>query len=62
MPGLLDASALTSLFPDEVVTRALVRDVPLPYGAGTMALITLDNGHDHTRPNTFGTTPSRPSP
>src|SRR6201981_2515929 len=49
-----DASLLTSRFPDEVVTRALVRDVPLPYGAGTMALITLDNGHDHTRPNTFG--------
>jgi 3-hydroxyacyl-CoA dehydrogenase/enoyl-CoA hydratase/carnithine racemase len=54
MPDILDDSALTSLFPDEVVTRALVRDVPLPYGAGTMALITLDNGHDHTRPNTFG--------
>jgi 3-hydroxyacyl-CoA dehydrogenase/enoyl-CoA hydratase/carnithine racemase len=54
MPDIPDDSALTSLFPDEVVTRALVRDVPLPYGAGTMALITLDNGHDHTRPNTFG--------
>ena len=26
----------------------------LPSGAGTMALITLDNGHDHTRPDTFG--------
>ena len=52
-PGL-DESVLTSLFPGEVVTRALVRDVELPYGAGTMALITLDNGHDHTRPNTFG--------
>ena len=49
-----DESAMTSLFPDEVVTRALVRDVELPDGAGTMALITLDNGHDHTRPNTFG--------
>ena len=54
MPDIADDSDLTSLFPDEVVTRALVRDVPLPYGAGTMALITLDNGHDHTRPNTFG--------
>ncbi len=51
---MLDESVITSLFPDEVVTRALVRDVALPYGAGTMALITLDNGHDHTRPNTFG--------
>ena len=46
--------SLTSLFPDEVVTRALVRDVELPDGAGTMALITLDNGRDHTRPSTFG--------
>ena len=45
---------LTQLFGGEVVTRALVRDVQLPSGAGTMALITLDNGHDHTRPNTFG--------
>jgi 3-hydroxyacyl-CoA dehydrogenase/enoyl-CoA hydratase/carnithine racemase len=51
---MLDESVITSLFPDEVVTRALVRDVALPYGAGTMALVTLDNGHDHTRPNTFG--------
>ncbi|MEN3534140.1 3-hydroxyacyl-CoA dehydrogenase NAD-binding domain-containing protein [Microbispora sp. ZYX-F-249] len=39
---------------DEVVTKALVRDVELPYGAGTMALITLDNGLDHTKPSTFG--------
>jgi 3-hydroxyacyl-CoA dehydrogenase/enoyl-CoA hydratase/carnithine racemase len=43
-----------SAFPDEVVTKALVRDVSLPDGAGALALITLDNGHDHTRPNTFG--------
>jgi 3-hydroxyacyl-CoA dehydrogenase/enoyl-CoA hydratase/carnithine racemase len=49
-----DESLLTALFPGEVVTRALVRDVELPGGAGTMALITLDNGHDHTRPSTFG--------
>src|SRR5579863_5448638 len=54
MPDILDDSDLASLFPDEIVTRALVRDVQLPGGAGTMALITLDNGHDHTRPNTFG--------
>src|SRR6266704_2342761 len=50
----LDGSLITALFPGEVVTTALVRDVELPYGAGTMALITLDNGRDHTRPNTFG--------
>lgn len=40
--------------PEEVVTKALVRDVRLPGGAGVMALITLDNGRDHTRPTTFG--------
>jgi 3-hydroxyacyl-CoA dehydrogenase/enoyl-CoA hydratase/carnithine racemase len=37
----------------EVVTRAIVRDVDLG-DAGTLALITLDNGFDHTKPNTFG--------
>jgi 3-hydroxyacyl-CoA dehydrogenase/enoyl-CoA hydratase/carnithine racemase len=41
-------------FPDEVVTHAHVRDIDLPGGAGTLALITLDNGFDHTKPNTFG--------
>jgi 3-hydroxyacyl-CoA dehydrogenase/enoyl-CoA hydratase/carnithine racemase len=51
---MADRSLLTSLFPEEVVTRAPVRDVELPDGAGTMALITLDNGRDHTRPSTFG--------
>jgi enoyl-CoA hydratase/carnithine racemase len=40
--------------PDEVVTRALVHDVALPGGAGRLALVTLDNGRDHTRPSTFG--------
>lgn len=38
----------------EVVTHAHLRDVQLPHGAGTFALITLDNGFDHTKPNTFG--------
>jgi len=41
-------------FPDEVVTRALTRLVPLPGVEKPLALITLDNGHDHTRPSTFG--------
>jgi 3-hydroxyacyl-CoA dehydrogenase/enoyl-CoA hydratase/carnithine racemase len=50
----LDESAIRSQFPDEVVTKALVRDVTLPDGAGTMALITLDNGFDHTKPNSHG--------
>ncbi|WP_233508423.1 3-hydroxyacyl-CoA dehydrogenase NAD-binding domain-containing protein [Spongiactinospora gelatinilytica] len=47
-------SVLLARASDEIVTQALVRDVALPYGAGTMALITLDNGFDHTRPSTFG--------
>lgn len=41
-------------FPDEVVTHAHVRYIQLPGVDGPVALITLDNGHDHTRPNTFG--------
>ncbi|OHV40677.1 MULTISPECIES: 3-hydroxyacyl-CoA dehydrogenase NAD-binding domain-containing protein [Pseudofrankia] len=41
-------------FPDEVVTHAYVRYAQLPGVDGPIALITLDNGHDHTRPNTFG--------
>ena len=42
--------------PEEVITHSLVRDVDLaPFGfSGTLALITLDNGLDHTRPNTLG--------
>ena len=42
--------------PEEVVTNALVRDIDLgAFGhKGNLALITLDNGLDHTRPNTFG--------
>ncbi len=46
---------LSSLTVDEVVTHSYVRDVPLPSG-GTLALVTLDNGRDHTRPNTLGPT------
>ena len=44
----------TALFPDEVITLALARDIALPRGAGTFVLITLDNGFDHPKPNTFG--------
>ncbi len=42
--------------PEEVVTLAKVRDIDLsPFGFnGSLALITLDNGLDHTRPNTLG--------
>ncbi len=38
----------------ERVTKALLRKVTLPSGAGVLGLITLDNGEDHTKPNTFG--------
>lgn len=44
---------LVDLAEGEVVTHSYVRDVPLPSGR-TLALITLDNDRDHTRPNTFG--------
>ena len=50
----------------EVITRALSRDILLPHANQTAVLITLDNGHDHTRPTTLGarglrsTTPSTP--
>ena len=38
----------------ERVTHSYVRDVTLPGGAGTLALVTLDNGLDHTKPSTLG--------
>ncbi|HEX5496657.1 MAG TPA: enoyl-CoA hydratase/isomerase family protein, partial [Mycobacteriales bacterium] len=42
------------VFADEVVTRAHVRFLAVPGIDGEVALVTLDNGHDHTRPSTFG--------
>ncbi|WP_406204374.1 3-hydroxyacyl-CoA dehydrogenase NAD-binding domain-containing protein [Kitasatospora sp. NBC_01560] len=42
------------LFPGEVITTAHVRHLDLPLQAGKLALITLDNGFDHTKPTTFG--------
>ncbi|MDR6989332.1 3-hydroxyacyl-CoA dehydrogenase/enoyl-CoA hydratase/carnithine racemase [Paenarthrobacter nitroguajacolicus] len=44
---------LAALFPDEVVTHSYVQDIQLP-GAGTFALITLDNDLDHSKPTTLG--------
>ncbi|GIG60255.1 3-hydroxyacyl-CoA dehydrogenase [Longispora fulva] len=38
----------------EVVTKALLRFVSVPGQAGKAALITLDNGLDYKKPNTFG--------
>jgi 3-hydroxyacyl-CoA dehydrogenase/enoyl-CoA hydratase/carnithine racemase len=49
----IDFSSLVALSNDEVVTHSYVRDVPLS-GGRTLALVTLDNGRDHTRPNTLG--------
>ena len=53
--GMTMASVIPALLtpaPDEVVTAAHVRVVTL--AAGPIALITLDNGLDYTKPNTFG--------
>jgi len=49
----IDFTPLLELSADEVVTRSTVRDVTLPSGK-VLALVTLDNGRDHTRPNTLG--------
>ena len=49
----IDFSPLLAASADEVVTESFVRDVALPSG-GTLALITIDNGRDHTRPSTLG--------
>ncbi|MCW2802194.1 MAG: putative fatty acid oxidation complex alpha subunit [Propionibacteriaceae bacterium] len=48
---ITQASALTE---SEMVTRALSRDVLLPHTGSTAVLITLDNGHDHAKPNVLG--------
>ena len=50
---MTDFSKLVGLDTDEVVTHSYVRDIALPSGR-TIALITLDNGRDHTRPSTLG--------
>jgi 3-hydroxyacyl-CoA dehydrogenase/enoyl-CoA hydratase/carnithine racemase len=49
----IDFAPLVELSADEVVTHSFVRDIPLS-GGKTLALLTLDNGRDHTRPNTLG--------
>ena len=49
-------TAILEEAPKEVVTNAILREVDLrAFGFdGSLALITLDNGLDHNRPNTFG--------
>jgi 3-hydroxyacyl-CoA dehydrogenase/enoyl-CoA hydratase/carnithine racemase len=49
----IDFRPLVDISSDEVVTHSFVRDVMLGSGK-TLALVTLDNGRDHTRPNTLG--------
>ncbi|GAA3903057.1 3-hydroxyacyl-CoA dehydrogenase NAD-binding domain-containing protein [Microbacterium invictum] len=49
----IDFSPILAATDDEVITHSAVRDVTLASGK-TIALITLDNGRDHTRPNTLG--------
>ena len=51
----IDFSPLDALTDGEVVTHSVVRDIRLASGK-VMALVTLDNGRDHTRPNTLGPT------
>jgi 3-hydroxyacyl-CoA dehydrogenase/enoyl-CoA hydratase/carnithine racemase len=49
----IDFSPILAMTDGEVVTHSPVRDIRLPSGK-TIALLTLDNGRDHTRPNTLG--------
>jgi 3-hydroxyacyl-CoA dehydrogenase/enoyl-CoA hydratase/carnithine racemase len=48
------ASEANKMFPDEVVTKALLRLIRVPGLDRPAALITLDNGFDHTKPNSLG--------
>jgi 3-hydroxyacyl-CoA dehydrogenase/enoyl-CoA hydratase/carnithine racemase len=50
---MTDFGKLVGLDPDEVITHSYVRDVRTRSGK-TIALITLDNDRDHTRPSTLG--------
>ncbi|MEU4241415.1 3-hydroxyacyl-CoA dehydrogenase NAD-binding domain-containing protein [Actinoplanes sp. NPDC026619] len=45
---------MTIEHPNEVVTKAIVRFVSVPGLAKQAALITLDNGFDYKKPNSFG--------
>lgn len=47
---------LAGLVPAEIVTHSYVQDITLPEGAGVLALITLDNDLDSTKPTTLGPT------
>ncbi|MBT2532496.1 enoyl-CoA hydratase/isomerase family protein [Arthrobacter sp. ISL-48] len=54
-----DFTKLAELFPDETVTHSYVQDIALPAAhgkpsPGIFALVTLDNGLDHSKPTTLG--------
>ncbi|WP_255768525.1 3-hydroxyacyl-CoA dehydrogenase NAD-binding domain-containing protein [Pseudarthrobacter sulfonivorans] len=54
-----DFIKLAELFPNETVTHSYVQDIDLPAAPGrpspgVFALITLDNGLDHSKPTTLG--------
>jgi 3-hydroxyacyl-CoA dehydrogenase/enoyl-CoA hydratase/carnithine racemase len=54
-----DFTKLAGIFPNETVTHSYVQDIKLPGapgqpGPGVFALITLDNGLDHSKPTTLG--------
>ncbi|MDT0157266.1 3-hydroxyacyl-CoA dehydrogenase NAD-binding domain-containing protein [Microbacterium sp. ARD32] len=49
----IDFAPIMAVTEGEVVTHSPVRDIRLASGK-VLALITLDNGRDHTRPNTLG--------
>ena len=49
----VDFSPIQALTDGEVITHSPVRDIRLASGK-VLALITLDNGRDHNRPNTLG--------
>ena len=46
--------SMSNELPEEVVTEFKVRYLDLPLGAGRAAMITMDNGLDFNKPNTFG--------
>ncbi|MBB5907009.1 3-hydroxyacyl-CoA dehydrogenase/enoyl-CoA hydratase/carnithine racemase [Actinoalloteichus hymeniacidonis] len=54
MSSTLSIEDLKAAMPDEVVTHAFTRIIRVPGLDGPFALITIDNGHDHTRPSTLG--------
>ncbi|NLE78669.1 MAG: 3-hydroxyacyl-CoA dehydrogenase [Rhodococcus sp.] len=47
-------SDIANAFSDEVVTNAYTKLVSVPGIDGQVALVTLDNGFDHTKPSSFG--------